>query len=81
MTHHFDELAAHPPVDGLAPREREYLAYELTVVGRAARERADLLKATGHRGVELAVVELTEFAGRVLARAHRYQHPEGSPRP
>lgn len=80
MTHHFDELA-NPPVAGLDPREREYLAYELTVVGRAARERAGLLKATGQRGVELAVVELTELASRVLARAHRYQHPEGSPQP
>jgi len=76
VTQHFDELAAPPPTDGLAPREREFLAYELIVVARAADERADLLKATGHRGVELAVVELTELARRVRARAHQYQ-PSG----
>jgi hypothetical protein len=71
-TQHFDALAT-PPVQGLDQREREYLAYELTVVGRAARERASLLVSGGHRGVELAVVELTEFADRVLARARGYQ--------
>jgi hypothetical protein len=72
---HYDELP-HPPVRGLDAREREFLAFELTEIGRAARERADLLRAGGP-GVELAVVELRELASRVFARARRYQHPEG----
>lgn len=80
MTHHLDDLG-NPPVDGLDAREREYLAYELTVVGKAARERAYVLRASGNRSVELAVVELSEFATRVLQRAHRYQYGEGSPTP
>jgi hypothetical protein len=71
MTQNFDALP-NPPVQGLGQQEREYLAYELTVVGRAARERAALLRLGGP-GVELAVVELDEFANRVLTRAHRYQ--------
>lgn len=79
MTHHLDDLT-NPPTAGLSVRERQSLAYELVVVGRAAHERAQVLRATGHRGVELAVVELDEFAHRVLRRARRYQPPaEGNP--
>lgn len=79
MTHHLDALA-NPPVAGLGDRERQYLAYELVVVARAAHERAQVLRATGHRSVELAVVELDEFAHRVLRRARRYQpSAEGNP--
>ena len=73
MTQYYDELAV-PPVHGLNARGRELLAFELTVVGRAARERAAQLRAGG-RGVELAVVELDEFAQRVLDRARSYHNP------
>lgn len=73
MTQYYDELAV-PPVHGLNERGRELLAFELTVVGRAALERAAQLRAGG-RGVELAVVELDEFAKRVLDRARNYHNP------
>lgn len=71
MTQYYDELAT-PPAHGLNARGQELLAFELTVIGRVARERADQLRAGG-RGVELAVVELDEFATRVFARARSYQ--------
>ncbi|MFI5614727.1 hypothetical protein [Amycolatopsis sp. NPDC051903] len=77
MTHHLTHLS-NPSTDGLDAREREYLAYELTVIGKAARERSYTLRASGKRSVELAVVELDEFATAVLQRAHRYQYGEGS---
>ncbi len=73
MTDLFSRLP-HPVVSGLAAIDRERLAHELTVVGQAIHERAQLLLATGHRGVELAVVELDDTASRVLQRAHSYQY-------
>lgn len=71
MTEHYDALP-HPPVQGLDQDERENIAYELTVVARAARERAAQL-LQGGPGAELAAVVMDEFAVRVFARAHRYQ--------
>ena len=78
MTDLFSRLPS-PVLSGLAAADRERLAHELTTVGQAIRERAQLLRSTGHGGVELAVVELDEAASRVLQRAHGYQYAEDGP--
>ncbi|MFC0431044.1 hypothetical protein [Kutzneria buriramensis] len=80
MTYHLDTLA-HPPVDGLSPRERECLASELSVVAIAARERAGVLFAACEGRAALAIHELAEFADLVQRRATRYQPIEGTSRP
>lgn len=75
MTDLFSRLP-NPVLNGLAALDRERLAHELTVVSQALRERARLLWSSGHRGVELAVIELDEAATCVLQRARSYQHAE-----
>ncbi|KMS92669.1 hypothetical protein [Prauserella rugosa] len=68
-----------PPVAGLAPHERDYLAYEDTAIARALQARARELRAAAHPGLEVVIAELDAIAYTLAARAHAYRHPEGPP--
>jgi len=65
----------------LSARERAVVAAELLAFGHIVRGRALTLRATGHRSVELAVVELAELATAVFHLAHRYQYEKGESQP
>lgn len=75
-----DPLAAIPPTrtpSDVAPTSNcTSVARELTRVAQAAHARANTLHASGHRGVELAVVELRAFGDRVLRHAAECCHDE-----
>jgi hypothetical protein len=79
MSSYLDELE-YPPVAQMALEDQEMAAWESWVIATAIKERASLLRATGHRGVELAVVELETIAERIMARSGRYQASRGDQR-
>lgn len=72
MTRHLDDLP-FPPTAGLSPQERAYLAYELSTVAIAARERAGVLYAACEGKAALAITELNELATAIQRRADAYQ--------
>lgn len=81
MSQHLADLAT-PDTYGLTHQDRDLLADDLVAVAVAMRAQANLWRAAGARGLELAIVEFARFADLVQHRANAYRTaspPGGGP--
>jgi hypothetical protein len=62
-----------PAFDALSPHDCNVLSFEAEAVACAAREQADIWRATGNSALASAIVVMIEFSEKLAVRAARYR--------